>query len=96
MTTTTALEEQIVAPVHQLELTKEAEKWEEARWEAEAAAEKAQEEEQRRLQAEAEAEAECVRCDTEERRVEQERRKQEEVAEARRCRSRLESTLTLL
>ena len=53
--------------------------------------------EQRRLRAEAEAEAECMRRDAEEHCAEQEwqERKREEV-EARRCRSRLESTLTLV
>ena len=62
MTTTTALEQQIAALVCQLEETKEAEKREEARREAEATAEKAhKEEEQCRLQ----AEAECVRRNAE-------------------------------
>ena len=95
MTTTTALEQQIAALLHQLEETKEAEKQEEARREAEAAAEKAREEEQHRLQAE--AEAECARHDAEECRIEQEWRKREEEEEAaRQCRSCKESALTLL
>ena len=69
MTTTTVLEKQITAFVHQLEETKEAERLELAHREAEATAEKAHEEEaQRRLQ----AEAKHVRCDTEECCVEQE------------------------
>ena len=46
MTTTNALKEQIAALVCQLELMREAKKWEEARQEVEAAVEKAREEEQ--------------------------------------------------
>ena len=66
MTTTTTLEEQIAVLVHQLELTKEAEKREEARWEAECKeAEKARKEEQCRLQAEVEADVEKMSCLTE-------------------------------
>ena len=58
MTTTTVLEKQIAALVRQLKETKEAEKQEEARREAEAVVEKARkEEEQCRLWVEAEAEA---------------------------------------
>ena len=61
--------------------------------EAEAMAEKAhEEEEQRRLQ----AKAEHVRRDVEERCIEQERQEREREVEARRCRSHLESTLTLV
>ena len=79
MTTTTLLEQQIAAFLHQLEETKEAERLEAAHKEAEAAAEKAcEEEEECRLQ----AEAKRVRCDAEERRAEQERREQEEELEA--------------
>ena len=60
-TTTSLLEQQIAALLHQLEETKEAERLEAAWKEAEATAEKARvEEEQRRLQAEAETEAERV------------------------------------
>ena len=91
MTSTNALEAQITALVHQLEESKEAERLEEARREAEAVAEKACEEEQCRLQAEAEQE----RCDAEERHVEQERWEKEEE-EAQRRRSCEESTLTPL
>ena len=96
MTTTTALKEQIAALVRQLELTKEAEKREEVRQEAEhKEAEKAHEEEQRRLQAEAEAMAKHKRRDAEERCVEQEWWEKEEEEEEARCRRlRLESTLT--
>ena len=84
MTTTTALKEQITALVRQLKLTKEAEKQEEARWEAEyREAEKAHEEVQCRLQVEAEAKAEHVRRDAEEHHIEQERCEQEEEVEAR-------------
>ena len=94
MTTTTVLEQQIVALVRQLEETKEAERLEIARREVEAVAEKARkEEEQRRLQ----AEVKHTRRDTEECRIEQERREREEEEEAaRRRRSREESTLTPL
>ena len=92
-TTTTALEQQIVALLRQLEETKEAERLEAARKEAEAAAEKAcVEEEEQRLQ----AEAEHARRVTEQHCVEQERREKEEVEAARRCRSREESELTPL
>ena len=94
MTTTTALKQQIAALLCQLEETKEAERLEAARKEAEAVAEKARkEEEQRRLQ----AEAERVRHDAEERRIEQEWcEKEEEEEAARRHRSCEESALTPL
>ena len=98
-TTTSLLEQQIVALLRQLEETKEAERLEAARKEAEAMAEKARvEEEQRRLQAEAEAEAECVRHIVEQERhvAEQERRKREQEEEAQRRRPREESSLTPL
>ena len=67
-TTTILLEQQIVALLHQLEETKEAERLEAAQKEAEAMEEEqrrlqAKAEEQRRLQAKAEAEAEHVRRD---------------------------------
>ena len=96
ITTTTALEQQIAALLHQLKETKEAERLEAVQKEAEATAEKAhEEEEQRRLRAEAEAEAEHVRRDAEERRTEQELQERErEEVEVRRRRSCLESTLT--
>ena len=89
MTTTTSfLEQQIAALLRQLEETKEAERLEVARKEAEAAGEKARvEEEQRRLQ----AEAERVRCV-----AEQECREREQEEEVRQCRLREESSLTLL
>ena len=80
----------------QLEETKEAERLEAARKQAEAAAEKVHVEEQQRLQAEAEAEAEHVRCIAEERRIEQERREREQEDEVRRHRPREESELTPL
>ena len=95
-TTTTLLEQQIAALLHQLEETKEAERLEAerleaARKEAEAAAEKARlEEEQRRLQ----AEVEHARRDAEEHHIEQEQREQQQEVEVRRRKSRLESTLT--
>ena len=92
-TTTTLLEQQITTLLRQLKETKEAERLEAVRKEAEPAVEKARlEEEQRRLQ----AEAERVRHDVEERCIEQERREQEEEAEAHRRKSHLESTLTLV
>ena len=85
-TTTTALEQQIAALLHQLEETKEAKRLEAAQKEAEAAAEKARvEEEQQRLQAKAEAEAKHVRHDVDNRRVKQEHREREQEEEARRC-----------
>ena len=91
-TTTSLLEQQIAALLHQLKETKEAERLEAARKEAEAAAEKAHvEEEQRRLQAKAEAEAECVRHV-----AEQERREREQEEEVRQRRPREESSLTPL
>ena len=91
-TTTSLLEQQITALLCQLEETKEAERLEAARKEAEAAAEKAHvEEEQRRLQAEVEAEAERVRHVTE-----QERHEREQEEEARQCRPHEESSLTPL
>ena len=78
-TTTSLLEQQITALLRRLEETKEAERLEAARKEAEAAAEKARvEEEQRRLQAEAEAEAECVRHVMEQEEEAQQRRPREE------------------
>ena len=91
-TTTSLLEQQIATLLRQLKETKEAERLEAVRKEAEAVAEKARmEEEERRLQAEAEAEAERVRCI-----AEQERHEREQEEEARRRRPCEESALTPL
>ena len=84
-TTTSLLEQQIAVLLCQLEETKEAERLEAVRKEAEATAEKARvEEEQQRLQAEAEAEAKHVR------------RVAEQEEEARQRRPHEESSLTPL
>ena len=84
MTSTNALEAQIAALVRQLEETKEAERLEEARREAEATVEKAHEEKAHKEKAHEEgecrlqAEAEHVRRDALPHRVKQERQEKEE------------------
>ena len=98
MSSSNALEEQILALVCQLEETREGERQEEAHREAkhkevEAVVERACEAEQHRLQEEAEARLKHEWRNAEEHCVEQEPCEEEEE-EARRCRSRLESTLT--